>query len=444
MLLALPLLIVASAFFSGTETALFSLSHHQRLQLSRSAKLSENTLASLLAKPREVLITLLVTNVTVNVTYFVISTVLLIRLRQEHQFGAATVGVFTLLPLIVLILLGEIAPKLLASRQAMAWSRLTALPMMLVHQALAPLRIVFSTLIIAPLARLIAPPSKPPGLSAKELETILELSRQRGVIDHEEEHMLQQVLELGQLKVRDLMTPRVDIHAFNISQNPTQLPALIGRCRASRIPVYRDNLDHIQGIVLTRQVLLNPPRTQADLSQLIRQVVYVPELQRADHLLVQFRKTGTTFAIAVDEYGGTAGLITLEDVVEQMVGQIAGPHEAPTEQLVQQIQPGQWRVNGDLSIHEWADALSQQIGFGNVSGTTAIGTSGVSTLGGFVMAQLGRLPQAGDTITAGNVTMTVQTMQARRIEWLTIRLTDPPRHGEKTPHTTDTPQGGHR
>jgi len=426
MLMALPLLVATSAFFSGSETALFSIGPHQRLRLGRSQTLANTTICSFLDDPRAILITLLVANTTVNVAYFVISTVLLVHLNHQHHLNAITVGLLSPLPLVLLILLGEILPKLIAARMSLQWSSVTALPLMVVHRTLSPLRTGFNALIITPLARLIAPPDKPPGLSADELETILNQSRQRGVIDHDEEQLLQQVLELSQLKVRDLMTPRVDIQAFDLSKEPGQLAGLIHDSRYSRIPVYRKDLDHIEGIVLARQLLLAPPLGADTLTRLIRQVAYVPELQRADQLLVHFRKTGTTFAIVVDEYGGTAGLVTLEDVVEHMVGQIAGPHEPPEEPQVQQIKPGLWRVSADLPIHEWVDVFDRYPAIEAVGGSAAVRGASVSTLGGLVMARLGRLPIESDRTTIGNVVIEVDQMHGRRIAWLTVRLQDEP------------------
>lgn len=421
-LFALPMLLVASAFFSGAETALFRLSHHQRLRLGRSRTLAGATITALLANPRAILITLLVANNTVNVAYFVISTVLLLRLKGQYHLSPVSIALLTVAFLVSLILLGEVLPKLLATRLSMQWSRLTALPLMAIHRAMTPLRAGFEASIITPLARLIAPPVAPPDLSGKELEAILEQSCQRGVIDHDEEQLLQQVLELGQLKVRDLMTPRVDIEAFDLSQKPSRLLEQVRTTRFSRIPVYTVDLDHIEGMILTRQLLLSPPRSPQALRDLIRQVAYVPDLQRADQLLVHFRKTGTTCAIAVDEYGGTAGLITLEDVVEHMVGQIAGPHEPRPEPQVQQVQPDRWRVSADLPVHEWVDLFSQYPAMAALPVTAGVTGAGVCTLGGLVMAALGRLPVVGDTTTIGNIVIEVQQMQGRRIQWLTVRL----------------------
>ncbi len=419
LMISLPGLMVLSGFFSGCETALFSLTHHQRLKMSRSTRKAEATVAQLLDETRGLLITLLVTNTSVNITYFVLSSVLLIRLRQVYQVPAAVLGGLSLLPVIGLILIGEVMPKLIASRASEVWSRLCSLPLMSIHRGLAPLRGLLSGLVITPLARLISPEDKPPQLSAQELETLLELSLQQGVIDPQEEQLLQEVLELSQLKVRQVMTPRVDIQALNVSDLPADLVRWVINIGHSHIPVFEDNLDHITGIVYTRQVLLKRPRTKGDLAPLVRQVSFVPELQRADQLLLHFRKSGTTVAIVVDEYGGTAGLVTLEDVVEEMVGQIAGPHEPRHEPLVQPIEPGRWRVSAGLSIRDWADAFRSQ------EGLMALGRqSQVHTLGGWVMALLGRVPKEGDQVTIGNLVVTVETMAGRRVQWLLIRLVE--------------------
>lgn len=413
MLLLLPVLLVMSAFFSGCETALFSLSQHQRRQITRKPSLAANALATLLAETRGLLITLLLGNMTVNVLYFVISTVALIRLREQHDLNAVWASVMSVGTLLVLILLGEVLPKLLASRAALGWSKLFALPLFGVHRVLGPVRAVLNLLVITPLARLIAPSHRPTTLSTVELEALLELSQMQGLIDTREEQLLQQVLSLSQLKVRDLMTPRVDIEAHDLADPPAALIDLIRSTRLSRIPVYRDSLDHVEGVVFARQVLLRRPTTADDLDALIRQVVFVPELQRADQLLVHFRKTGTTFAIAVDEHGGTAGLVTLEDVVEAMIGPISGPYADESAPKVEPISRGVWRIGADLPITAWED-LSRTLG----------PSPELKTVGGLVMAKLGRLPHVGDRTRVGNVEIEVESMEGLRVRSLIVRIVE--------------------
>ena len=420
LLCSLPLLVLTSGFFSGCETALFTLSRHQRLKLARSKSRADVVVVKLLSETRGLLITLLVTNTTVNVTYFVLSTVLVLRLRDQYAIPAGVMGVMSVATVVGLILAGEVIPKLIATRLAVGWSRLAALPLMAVHRSLAAVRAVMSGLIVTPLARLIFPENKPPQLSATELETLLELSLQHGVIDRHEERLLQEVLELSQLKVRQVMTPRVDIKAFDLTDDPSQLMELFKQTGYGHLPVYRHDLDHIVGVVHARQVLLKRPTTKKQVKGLVRQVGFVPELQRADQLLVHFRKSGTTLAIVVDEYGGTAGLVTLEDVVEEMVGQIAGPHDPPPMELVQMQGPGCWRVNANLSIREWIESYR---GGRGLPGSENHGQ--VETIGGWMMATLGRLPRVGDEVQLGNLIVRVDEMKGRRVQWLIIRLMSP-------------------
>ncbi|MEX1016673.1 MAG: hemolysin family protein [Phycisphaeraceae bacterium] len=434
MLALLPVLLAGSAFFSGCETALFSLSPHQRLRLMRGGTLVGDAIAGLLADTRNLLITLLLSNMTINVLFFVTSSVLLIHAGRTRLLGPVMLGVASLLPLLAVILLGEVLPKLIAARLPMTWARVVALPLYLVHRILTPLRVVASAGIITPLARLIAPPEKPPALSADELESLLNLSQRHGVIDPDEEQLLGQVLELNQLKVRDLMVPRVDIEAFDLDHDPAELVRLIERTKLRHLPVYRDSLDNIVGMVYARQILLHRPETPEAMEKYVRQVKLVPEQQRADQLLMELRKTGTTFAIVVDEYGGTAGLITIEDVVEHMVGDLPGEFEPEGEAEVAVVAPGVWRADAQISIHDWADVFGHNPA---VEGMSAL--DAVSTVGGLVMARLGRVPKVGDRTSVGNVQITVERMAGRRVDSVLIELrgpgtqpdTDAPRHRGK-------------
>lgn len=413
MLLALPLLLVASGFFSGSETALFSLSEHQRYQFKRSGTLAGSIIAQLVAEPRGLLITLMLGNMVVNVLYFVITTLLMIHLEASQGLGAVAMTLIGIGVLVGLILCGEVMPKLVAARIAETWAKVTAVPLFVCHRVIAPLRAVLNVLVITPLARLIAPKAKPPQLSPDELAALLELSQHRGVIDPDEEQILQQVLALGQLKVRNLMTPRVDLEAFDLGHPVAELIDLIRSSRRRHIPVYNSDMDHIEGVVFARRVVLARPQSIDELKQLIEPVHYVPETQRADRLLLDMRKLHSTFVVAVDEYGGTSGIVTMEDVVEQMIGEIPGPGADETKPAVQSLAPGRWRVGAHLQIHDWRQA------FGD-SGQAPM----VSTVGGLVMATLGHLPHIGEQVRIGNLVIEVERMNERRIDTLLLRLAE--------------------
>lgn len=417
MLALLPVLLAASAFFSGSETALFSLSRHDRLRFSREKGIVAEAITALLSETRSLLITILLGNMTVNVLVFVISTVLLMRYSRSEHHSPWLLMLGSVLPLLAVILLGEVLPKLLSARMAVQASRLVAAPLFMVHRAMGPVRLVMQAGIVAPMARLIAPRRRTAELSAGELQSLVELSQSRGIIDAHEEQLLQQVLSLSQLKVRDIMKPRVDVIAFDADDDPAVLLDMIRLTFVRRIPVFEGDLDHILGILDARRFLVERPTRPAQTRKLVQPVMFVPEQQRVDRLLTSMRQAAAAVAIVVDEFGGTAGLVTLEDILEQVVGQIAGAYEPAQDDPVRQIGPGQWRVSADLGIGEWAQT------FGLTRHLTDLG---VSTLGGVVMAQLGRVPRAGDRITLGNLTLEVLSMRGRRVDAIMLRLVPAP------------------
>lgn len=428
----MPLLLATSAFFSGSETALFSLGVVQRQDLTSPDTLVAQTLRRLLAETRGLLITLLLGNMTVNTTFFVVSTVLMLRLqRREGGVSPLLLTGLPILTLLSLVLLGEVLPKLIAARRAERFSQLIALPLLVVHRALGPVRVVAATAVITPLARLIAPTKETPELSADELASLLELSRQRGVIDKGEEQLLQQVLELNQLRTRNLMIPRVDVEAFDLDDPPARLIDLVKRTRLSHFPVYRDVIDRIEGVAYARDVLLRQPATADEVRALLHAPHFVPEQQRADDLLRDLRRSGSTFAIVVDEYGGTAGIVTLEDVVEHMVGDIVGAYDQSGEVQVEAISPGKWRISADLAIRDWIEAFG-----------ASHESAGVASVGGMVMASLGRLPRAGDRIRLSNLTLEVERMTGRRIDTLIVFTGEAP--PPTPPPTPPTPAPGPR
>ena len=416
MLVCLPVLLCGSAFFSGGETAIFSLSRHQRHQLNRSDGFASRLTVQLLDERRQFLVTLLMGNMFVNILYFVISTVLILSLHKRGTLSAAAGNTLNVAALLLLILTGEVMPKLIASGFPKGWALTAAMPLMVVHRVLAPLRIVTRATIIVPLSRLVSPASHPIELTIQELEKLLELSQHRGIIDAQEEQLLQQVLALSQMKVKDLMRPRVDILAHDLDDPADALLETARQVRVSRLPVYRKDLDHIEGVVYRREVFLKHPRTAADVEALVHPVRFVPELQRVDRLLVELRRRGATLAIAVDEYGGTAGLVTLEDVVESMLGQITDQPHASQTPPVEQLALGRWRVSGQLGIRDWVSLF----------GPDLRDVEGVSTIGDLVMAHLGRVAKAGDRMELRNLDIEVESVTGSRIEQLTLELRDPP------------------
>lgn len=415
LLLALPTLLVGSALFSGSETALFSLSAHQRALLNQSTKAGAQAAAQLLAQTRALLVTLLISNMVINVLYFTLSTVLMNHWLQNDTINATAAAGIAAITFLAIILFGEVLPKQIAAQRSLSWSSWVGVPLLTIHRVIAPLRVTAEKLVITPLARLIAPPTRPPELSADELETMLSMSRQRGIIDRDEQQLLRHVLELGQIKVRDVMVPRVDIHGHNLSDPTSALLDLARQTRLRHLPVYDGRLDQIRGIALTRNLLLNPPKNQNELLDLLSPVYFVPEVAPADQLLANLRSRGVTFAIVVDEYGGTAGLVTLEDVVEHFIGDIPGAYERNGVAVVEPLGKGIFRVGADLAVHDWVDWFGTNPAISNAA-------SDAATLGGVVLGLLGRLPVAGDAVALGNMVLTVDQVEGRRITSIIVAL----------------------
>lgn len=412
-LIVVPLLLGASAFFSGCETALFSLSESQRIDLARDKDKSiiNNAICVLLAETRALLITLLLGNMVVNVSYFIICEVAISIIMKKTEAHGMLAAVAHVMPLLVLILAGEVIPKMVAARLGITWARFFAVPLLFVHRALTVIRALVSNIVVTPLARLIAPRKKPTSLSPEELESLLELSKSHGHINADEESILQAILELGTLKVYDVMTPRVDVAMFDIADDPVDLVERMRREKRHYALIYDQDTEHLLGIVLARQLMIEPPDDAAKLRRYIRQVLYVPEMQRLDQLLTQFRQSGSSMAVAVDEYGGTAGVIRIEDIVEKMVGPIVDLDDMQEGPQVLTVGLGVFRVSASLPIHEW------EAFFGTYDQEHAI-----STIGGLVMAKLARLPKVGDTVQLGNLIITVVHMAGRRLHMLELKL----------------------
>lgn len=415
--IVLPVLLAFSAFFSGSETALFGLSRHQRQQLARNKGITGLMIRTVMRDERVLLVELMLGNMTVNVLIFVVSSALLLKLDAE-QVSPLWVAVLTIVPLLMVIVIGEVLPKLVANTARLAWVTTGALPLYLLHRLFSPIARAISRFIVQPLGRLVSPPRPAIALGADELATLLEMSQRRGVIGSDEQQLLKEVLDLSAVKVREIMTPRVDVIAIDVNQPPHALRAMIEQTRRPRYLAIDGDIDQVLGIIYARQFLLaSRLEPNVSLRKLVRGVMFVPEIQRVDQLLEIFRKSGTKSAVAVDEYGGTAGIISLKDVVERLLGEMdmdEVPGETPESSLTQ-IDPRTWRASGRLSIHDW----SQAFGAPNLPPR-------VATVGGLVMALLGHVPTPGEKVRLVNLEIEVEKVTGGRLDSVVLRLLDAP------------------
>ena len=398
------MLLVGSAFFSGTETAFFNLSRRQIKLFQKSKHKLQNLTAKILTKPNQLLSCLLFGNMMVNTFFFAVASVLTVRV--ERQAGLTAAAITAVLTFCMLVLFGEILPKSLAYASSKPVCITTALPVFLCLKVFTPVVSIFRFLIVEPAIRLMLGPAPlPKAITSGEFKALIEATRQQGLISTDENKLLTEIIELGFLKVRHVMRPRVDIITCEVTDSPETARRIMLKNHLTKLPVYAAEVDNIVGLVYLRHLLLQP---NTSLDKLLQKVHFVPEQKTVESLLEFFRKAHIDIAIVVDEYGGIAGSVYLEDIAEELLGPIefTGAIEP-----IEQISPFQFRLAGNLTIHDWA----QTFGFD-------MAETRLSTIGGLVTALLGKIPKTGDVAHLKDLKFTVERMRKNRIEALILTL----------------------
>ena len=427
----LILLAIVSGLFSGTETVLFSLSRVDRARMKKSGTRLEALAASLLDQPRPLLTTLLIGNMTCNILIFVVSAILLGNVRGESLHadftGSLALAALSLIPPLLVTYVSDVFPKVIGSLNNVRIAPFVALPVATLVRLFYPVTHILDLAVLRPMHRLVGVKRKATPFSVDELRELLEMSEQQGVIDVSENELLQEIVRIGELRVRDVMTPRVDMVAFNIRETGgggfDKLIDTFRKTRLTKVPVYDSTggqVDNFLGLLYAKTVLLEPDPRKADLRKLVQPVRFVPEFQSLEQLLTHFRKTKTQLALVVDEYGSILGLVTLEDVVEQMVGDLYLPYDTLASG-VQKTGPDEYIVPGDLSVSDWMDAFGEPDT--NEDGVPEhFDTKGISTVAGVLASCLKRVPKLGDTVLFGHLRMTVEAMRGRRVDRVRLQL----------------------
>ena len=398
--LALALLLLCCGIVSASETALFSL----RRQALYGFRLSEGRwhqrVYRLMRHPHRVLMTVLMANTAVNLAFFTVS---FIALRHIRDAPAAVVAAGSAMVPLAVIVFGEMAPKAIALTGAQRFAPPAAALIAMLHGIFRPVQWVLSTVLVEPITRLLAPRApRTDTVTTDELRLLVEHSAREGVINSTENDMLQAIVALGEVSVREVMTPRVDIRSVSVGAEGAEVLETIKQSGRRRLPVYGRDLDDIRGVIYVRDVYLN---ADAPISATIRRIHFVPEQVNLMQLLRHFRTNRIQLAIVVDEYGGTAGVVTNEDVVEWIVGELPDSETPRPESTTERIDENTYRVSGDLSARVWADRFA----VGEIDRP-------VDTVAGLILSRLGRLPRVGDSVRIRNLTLTVEAMQRRRIE----------------------------
>ena len=385
--------LMLSAYFSATETA-FSSANTTRLRtLAEKGSKNAALALKLLEQYDRLLSTILIGNNIVNITATTIGTVLFTKLFQEYGPTISTV----VLTLVVLIF-GEISPKSIAKENAESFAMFSAPLLRVLLVILRPLNFLFTQW--KRLLNLVFRPSGDPGITEEELITMVSEAENEGGLDQHESQLIRSAIEFGDLEAGDILTPRVDIVAVEDSATMDEIAAIFAESGYSRLPVYHKDVDDIVGVIHEKDFHAARYRGQEGISGCVTPVHYTTANAELGGLLRILQKKKTHMAIVVDEYGGTEGLVTLEDILEQLVGEIWDEHDEVIESFRKQ-EDGTYLIAAGADLTDLYDLFALN------------GECDASTVSGWVIQELGRLPQVGDHFRAQGLDVTVTRVDHR-------------------------------
>jgi putative hemolysin len=404
LLATMPPLLAVYAFFSFIETTFFAMTPAERLALRRVSPRAAVIVDGLLSQPRVLLVGTMLGALLVSTSYFVVGSVLVTRFESSLFLSV----VLAVLSLFGMVLSAEILPKLVGNADRVRSARFAARPTAFFCTVIGPVAAAIDRFVLAPIGRLSAAVQGGGIVDSAELAALLEQSAQEGAIDLREREAIEGVMRLRRLRVRDVMTPRVDMWSVRPDDDEWEVRRIATEARLTHLPVIGRDVDEILGVLELKKYLL--PAQRPARAECMEPARFVPELASLEQLLEHFRRTGTKLAIAVDEYGGTAGIVALEDCVEEIVGDIADVGEVSIDAPVEVV-PGTFRVSGEMGVSRWGDMFG-----------TRVVSARSSTVAGLVMQRLSRVARPGDRVTVGNVVLEVEAVSGARIESVLVSL----------------------
>lgn len=409
------LMILLSAFFSSAETAMTTVNRIRIQSLIEQGDKRAIILDKVISNSSKMLSTILIGNNIVNISASSLMTTLTIQVLGNVYVGAAT-GVLTL----IILLFGEITPKTLAALHAE-------------KIALSYAKIIyFLTVILTPVVFIVGklgngvmyllrvdPNAKANPMTEHELRTLVNVSQEDGVIEREEKQMIYNVFDFGDSAAKDVMIPRIDMTFVDINSTYDELMEIFREDMHTRFPVYEENTDNIVGIINIKDLILYPKNQEFSIQKILREPYFTYEYKRTADLMVEMRKASVNLAIVLDEYGSTAGLVTLEDLLEEIVGEIRDEYDEDEEEDLKEIQPGkEYIALGSAKLDDINEALSIHLE-----------SEDYDSVGGYIIEQLDSLPSQGQSVTLENgIRLVVDELDKNRIEVVHIWL----------PETSDT------
>ncbi|MDG1037308.1 MAG: gliding motility-associated protein GldE [Polaribacter sp.] len=406
-------LLISSALVSGTEVAFFSLSKTDLNELSNNGK-EENIIVKLLEKPRKLLATILITNNFINILIVLIfaslSKTLFASFDIKLPILSFEISIRFLLEIVLvtflILLFGEVLPKIYASRNALRFSKKMSKFIQTTNKLLTPFSLPLITLTKWIENKLV---SKNPSFSVETLSQALELTSE-GATTKDEQKILEGIVNFGNTETVQIMKPRVDIFAISYEETYKEVLNKILINGYSRNPIYKDNVDNIIGVLYAKDLLAHIDKTTFKWQSLSREPFFVPENKKLDDLLVDFREKKNHLAIVVDEYGGTSGLVTLEDVIEEIVGDINDEFD-DDDLSYSKIDDNNYVFEGKTSIKDFCRVLDDE---DEAIFEQAKGES--ETLAGFILEIYGKFPKKNEKINFKNYTFTIEVLDKKRIK----------------------------
>ncbi|HDL85342.1 MAG TPA: HlyC/CorC family transporter [Candidatus Acetothermia bacterium] len=406
----LVFLIVCSAYFSSTETAITSLDEGRLHYLVNAHRKKKRGLSLLLDEPNEMITALLILNNLTNVAASSLMTLLAVRVMAKglpaYQAGLLATGVMT----VSILIFGEITPKNFAKNNAERFTLATINQIYLLTRVLRPLIFVFrgiASLIMRMFGEDLAQ-EKPLAVSDEQIETLIDASEESGLIDAQDGEMIRRILDFDEITAEQAMVPRMDVQAIEVRTSPRRAREIVAEDGHSRFPVYDKLPDTVVGTLYAKDLLAEVDNPQTSLHSLLRPIYYTPTTKPINVLLREFQRERVHMAVVIDEFGGMAGIVTLEDIIEEIVGEIEDEYDSPAI-LIKRISPDEALVSGEVSVHDLNRTMDIDLP----------GDEGV-TVTGLLLHRLEAMPNAGDEVQVGPVSLTVKETTEREIT--TVRV----------------------
>ncbi len=406
--------LILSAFFSATETAFFALSPLRLKKLETEGDGRANEILGVLADKQKMLLTLLLGNTLVNVGATAMATAFLMKYLPTspiaQYLGSSipiSIAVASVVMTILLLIFGEITPKTIAIFGAYGYARVVVKPLRIFIFLFSPITgavVLFLKKAFPKYAEWNSHLGS--STSMEEIDSYFSLGEEVGIIERDEKEMISSVFEFGDTFTREVMVPRPDIISMPINIELEELLEFIREDGHSRFPVYDGSLDRVVGIVYVKDILmkLDEIKKSYDLFKLLRPPFFVPETKKLDDLLREFQKRKQHLALVVDEYGGISGLVTIEDLLEEIVGEIVDEYDLDEQKPLLQLEKNVYSIDARFSIKDMEEELDTKLDYEDSE-----------TVGGFVLEKLGRIPQKGEMFEEAQGTFQVTEIKGNRI-----------------------------